>query len=558
MSHAPPHPNPLPRKAGGEGTEDRRLPGRNRIRIAPLSWTLAPLGIAALALVVTAALAQVESEPSAGATSALVMVDGRLIEGRIERTNEGYMVHQPGSKFLLLSSHVRVHGKDRRDAYLKLRRTYPLGRPDPHVELARWCVAHGLLDDARRELREALRLAPNHAAARALFDDLRAVAPDERGGARDRPADVASESPPSENGGIGLASAFTPASIAPGHALPAVEPLDSRVLVTLEGRIVEGRITRNAGGYQIERTGARFVIPDAQVRVEAADRSEAFDKIRSTLPPGRPEPHVALARWCIGHQMRDEARVALLHALRLDPANADARSTLKRLEESNDPRNAAHLERPAAPPRTADGFDPPAAVSLAGLTPETAEEFVVRVQPLLMNKCGNAACHGSVSDQAFRLEMVRPGRGAHRAASERNLAAVLRRIDRERPERSTLLTAPEDAHDRGRPVFRDHNAPAQREVLSEWVRKIAADMPETPTTSQPVAARPAAETRSPTKPSAIATAPPRGVPARPTSPRAANSTSLTDADEKFLEDILREERPDAFDPEEFNRLHRTP
>lgn len=477
------------------------------------------LAAAVFAIAVAAAIGQEESD----ATGALITVDWRLIEGRIRRAPEGFLVVRPGSRFLVLGSQVRVHGTDRRDAYLKLRGTLPLDRPDPHVALARWCIGQGMYDDARRELGEALDLAPHHANARAALQQLDAVAPADSAVRREAVA---------EPGGGDASS------------------LSSGVLVTLEGRIIEGRITRNAGGYQVEQPGVRFVVPDAQVQVEAADRQEAFRKLRGTLPLDRPGPHVALARWCIGHEMHDNARLELLHALRLEPQHAEARSTLKRLEEATKSGKAAHLGRAAAALRTADGFDPPEAVSLGGLSPEAAREFVLRVQPVLVNKCGNASCHGPAAENDLRLHPVRPGQAAHRGLTERNLAAVLKHVDRDQPERSRLLTAPDGNHDRGgQPVFRDRNAEAQRAILAEWVRTIAADLPETPmgdrTSPAPSLADAAPRAESPSD-------------ARSGVSRAPVPSPLSDADEEFLQNILREERPDAFDPEEFNRRHREP
>lgn len=480
-------------------------------------WTAA-LALLATAILFVRALAGEDYEGgnpelrTEAVTGALILVDGQLIEGRIERTSEGFVVVRPGSRVLLLSAQVRVFGKDRRDAYQKLRKTFPLDRPEPLVELGRWCIAHDLPEEARRELRAALHLAPNYAEARALFEKLEAVSAD----------------PAPQTSAVAR--------------LPGNPPLPTRILVTVEGRIIEGAITRNAGGYEVEMGGTRFVIPDAQVRVEATDRQQAYEKLRSTLPPDRPGPHVELARWCMEHALYDAARIELVHALRLDSKHTAARFALRQLEDMTNPAGAIHRAVAVSPPRTAEGFEPAEAVSLAGLSPEAAREFVLRVQPLLINKCGNAACHGPAAQREFSLCPVRPGQAAHRIYSERNLAAVLRRIDPATPLRSPLIVAPAGEHDEGQPVFRGRGGEAQRELLAGWVEKVAREMPELLPADEPHVASSA--------PSQAAGSQAYG--------GAVSASPLTQADEEFLREILREERPDAFDPDEFNRRFGNP
>jgi hypothetical protein len=106
---------------------------------------------------------------------------------------------------------------------------------------------------------------------------------------------------------------------------------------------------------------------------------------------------------------------------------------------------------------------------------ETFKRFVVKVQPILMNAC--ASCHVRPNAGKFRLERTYMDTLNSRAATIRNLNAVLAELDRSKPAASPLLRWATTAHGGGAlPPFRDRSAPAFKQ-LDEWVRMIVGDSP---------------------------------------------------------------------------------
>jgi hypothetical protein len=112
--------------------------------------------------------------------------------------------------------------------------------------------------------------------------------------------------------------------------------------------------------------------------------------------------------------------------------------------------------------------------SLGGLSRDAAAAFTTKVQPLLVNKCGNAGCHGTAADNDFRLNMVRLGSANNRRAAESNLALVLNYVDIHEPHRSPLLEQVRKGHG-GAPatLFGGSSGPAQLKVLTEWIESVA-------------------------------------------------------------------------------------
>lgn len=247
------------------------------------------------------------------------------------------------------------------------------------------------------------------------------------------------------------------------------------LLVLKSGRFAEGRISQSAGGYVVEKPNGSMVVPFELVDFSAVDRHDAYLTMRSRLKPPTPTRRMALARWCLTHGMYKETEAELRTVLEVDPGLTEARKMLERLEAILYPKRARRRpKRPQSPARTADGFTRTTATSLAGLKSGPAREFVATIQPILMNKCGNARCHGSAARNRFRLTRVRTGFRSHRVFVERNLAAVLREIDRKRPSQSRLLTIPKKGHGRGgRAIFFGRGGTKQYRLLRNWTLAVA-------------------------------------------------------------------------------------
>ena len=342
------------------------------------------------------------------------------------------------------------------------------------------------------------------------------------------------------------------------------------VLLLTSNRLVEGRISHSAGGYVVEKQFGTLVISFDQVRLTALDRGEAFRKLKAMLPKKNVDTNVSLAQWCMTYGLYSECRAELRDALALQPDRDDARKLLKRLEEIINPSKPVHLAQPVAPSRTQDGFLVREPRSLAGLSPESARYFVIKVQPILMNKCGNASCHGSMVANEFRLTRVGFRRRSHRIFAERNLSAVLKFVDLKTPDNSPLLRVPKGSHGRGgRVVFSGPQGKAQWRSLRDWVRTIAKELPSTSDKKtlltrntagfgssahqelQPIfdlsAKKQTSDSRRNPVPKKSET----------TSAALKNLSKISKSGKiDLIRAILEEERRDAFDPEEFNRSSR--
>jgi hypothetical protein len=333
-------------------------------------------------------------------------------------------------------------------------------------------------------------------------------------------------------------------------AAPAEEPFHatgpSQLVVMTDGRILEGVVTRQATGYYVERSNGRIVIPFEQVRCVARDLPDAYRQQRETMVDPTAADLIRLAEWCLSYRLYDEARLELNRALRRDGSNETARRMLARLEDM--------LLAKSPPPKpavtVADGLLQPEVEALGGFSRPTAAQFTARIQPLLMNKCGNASCHGAAANNDFRLTPVRLEGLGHRRGTEQNLALVLKYVDVQQPHQSLLLEKIRKAHGGAAyAALSGAQGNDQQKQIRDWVLAVANER-------RAEEERLAQRTRLGKKPATTAAAVEPAVALASASETVETQPSATDEPETVRVAPLSSLPPrgsDRFDPAEFNQ-----
>ncbi|MHC4874893.1 MAG: tetratricopeptide repeat protein [Planctomycetota bacterium] len=379
---------------------------------------------------------------------------------------------------------------------------------------------------------------------------------------------------------VTFAAALT--AVLPGSPASDQVPSGQRVLLLRTGRMLEGQVRRISTGWLVTQRNGHVVIPFDQVRFDAEDVEEVYQRLRLEVKEPTAGTHLKLADWCFSQKMLSEATAELRDALKLDPSNETARVMLHRVEQELR-RQTQPAETTAGTPSATTGVlrigaapsseSPPEARSLSGLSPQTADDFVTRIQPLLANKCGNARCHGTAAKNDFRLEHVPSRSGSYRLRVERNLAATLKFVDPGMPLGSRLLMPIGRSHG-GRPVFSGRFGAEQSQVLREWTFAAARELSATRrsrlrsvlASSEPQLIAPGTEATT-SSPQVVSTLPSDGQ--RPGNEMGTAASPLsrpvgrTDGPEltQFQKLLIEVEDAgkeiDVFDPAEFNRRYAT-
>lgn len=328
-----------------------------------------------------------------------------------------------------------------------------------------------------------------------------------------------------------------------------------QVVVLVDGQVLFGIVSETPGGYRIDIGDTHFVVPFERVRLTAESLAAAHELLRDALREPTAEDHLVLAEWCLKQNLVDQAKQEVTAALKLEPLRSDARALLARVDERLGTKTTTSRVVRVSSESAKSAMETPHTLIPADLSPQGFQDFMRQVQPLLMNKCGNAACHGGGAKNAFRLVPARLGTAGHRYGTEQNLEMVFRFLDFSDPLRSPLLVKPAESTDVHRDLFLGPRRAPQFDVFRDWVMQLT----ETPVTVQEATtakershrdALPVASTVSTSATTPASSPPPAHSEPKPLRP----SISSREPDEKLLlERIRQEQSPDPFDPEVFNR-----
>ena len=311
-----------------------------------------------------------------------------------------------------------------------------------------------------------------------------------------------------------------------------------------------GKVVELTGGYQISMPQGTTIATYDQIRVVADSLSAAYTQIRDSYDHPTANDHLELARWCAKQGLMEEVRIEAEEALILEPTRREAAELVRKAE--------AALKISAPRPRPTGRRE---RIPVTNISTEAQAEFIRRIQPLAVNKCGNGTCHGSGADNSLKLLQVRTGTSPQRLQSQQNLDALLKFVDAANPEQSPLLTKPRSLDGVHNTVFQGDRGAEQFKRLLAWVELVAEDQINgVPARRQPIedwregpriTVRPKVQDSGESV--AVVEPQPEDTPPSPVPERNARPTQRP-LQSPSIQRLMSNHAPDAFDPDEFNRL----
>jgi hypothetical protein len=290
----------------------------------------------------------------------------------------------------------------------------------------------------------------------------------------------------------------------------------------------------------------------SEVEMFCRDLHEGYLRKRQSVRPDRVEDRLDLAEWCIRHHLLDQAATELRDAAAADNTHPMIPLLHRRLELAKNPPPAPEASR--ATIVSHDELDR----LIRGLPPESVETFTTSIQPLLINHCATAGCHGPHSQTTWQLLRVPLAKSATRRVTQRNIASTLDLVNRESPSASQLLTVPLEQHGTTRgPIFSSREI-AQYKLLVDWVYRVANGTKPAPPPSVQPESPPLFQAIQPAEPpeKGGAAPPARDAPAslklRDETSAGANASGKPKPDSPVYVPV------DPFDAEVFNRRYAPP
>jgi len=100
--------------------------------------------------------------PSASTDRAVLLRSGAVIQGRIQDVGEKVRITVNHGEILIPKREIKEIAGSTLELYARQRDRLPPGEAEAHLELATWCIEHGLKQEARQELQLVRSLRPDH------------------------------------------------------------------------------------------------------------------------------------------------------------------------------------------------------------------------------------------------------------------------------------------------------------------------------------------------------------------------------------------------------------
>lgn len=226
-------------------------------------------------------------------------------------------------------------------------------------------------------------------------------------------------------------------------------------------RTLEGKVEQRGDFYSIQvAEQSRVSIPKSQVEHVGASKLALYEHKRSKIHNWEVGDHFQLTRWCLLNGLLDQAVVHYQEVAKEHGPHPRVKQLALELKNKllEVPEFRTHLgltpdtthEESLLPEGQQVDSNATAVVNAsatlvgAAMHPEIAAHFSRRIQPILLNRCSQAACHGAQSDNGLRL--IEPYRAAYQRVSSQNLASVLGQISMDPGQIAPLIRYATEAH----------------------------------------------------------------------------------------------------------------
>ena len=242
------------------------------------------------------------------------------------------------------------------------------------------------------------------------------------------------------------------------------------------GYVLEGSATIDGRHYIVQTPFGTMNVPVHSVEYVGKSRADVYQHKRNGVDSADYNALVRLAEWCISNGFIEEGIDEYNRAGLVAPNAVFAGITQQRLETLRQMVKTGPVREVPIPQA-----DIPAGPSVSR---QALESFVRRVQPVLVNRCIAADCHGTHGEQPFKLGIPQESMGS---TSRRNLQAVLSYINRDDPMASILLSALVTPHGGARTALTVDSNPYVQ--VAQWIQQVARELPaeqRTESTTTPI------------------------------------------------------------------------
>ncbi|MDR1141278.1 MAG: hypothetical protein LBL62_06275 [Planctomycetaceae bacterium] len=243
------------------------------------------------------------------------------------------------------------------------------------------------------------------------------------------------------------------------------------------GFLTEGTATNDGKQYLLKTNFGTMSIPVANVEFVGATREDVYHYKKGYVHDRDCNELIKLAEWCFNNKLTQQGIAEYQRALLAAPNPVLADVIRKRLETLQDPTSEpTGLSGVRTEFSQSSYSEEPDNTGISrlmnGIPKPIVNSFAKKVQPVLVSRCAATDCHGSSSENQFKLSI--PSH-THGNTTYRNLRSVLQWIDLDYPTESQLLSVLVAYHGGTKAAFSVESA--QYNNIVQWVRLAAKELP---------------------------------------------------------------------------------
>ncbi|HTU25465.1 MAG TPA: hypothetical protein VMF30_08715 [Pirellulales bacterium] len=243
------------------------------------------------------------------------------------------------------------------------------------------------------------------------------------------------------------------------------------VLLLRNGEVIEGDITFAGDRYDVAVASGQMHIRRSEVQFVGDSILECYERRKAGISVDKVQDHLELAEWCLRHHLYQQAALALADAVATDSSHPRIGLLERRLKLELDQQASGGPHAKEGEPEPVSSRDLDRMVQ--GLPGGSVEAFTATIQPMLLNHCSTAGCHGPQGTASLRLLRIPNGKVPSRRVTQRNLYAVLSAVDQANPAQSPLLLAPMRPHGQAKSAVFTSREALQYQQLVHWVYTIS-------------------------------------------------------------------------------------
>jgi hypothetical protein len=241
------------------------------------------------------------------------------------------------------------------------------------------------------------------------------------------------------------------------------------------GFLTEGTITNDGKQYLLKTNFGTMSVPIDNVEFAGATREDVYQYKKGLTNDRDCNKLIKLAEWCFNNKLPQQGIAEYQRALRAAPNTILADVIQKRLEtlqNSTSESTGVSGVRVTLPQSSEESDNTEMNRWMNGISKPIVDIFAKKVQPVLVSRCAAADCHGSNSENQFKLGIPSHTLGN---TTYRNLRLVLQWVDLDYPMESQLLSVLVSYHGGTKAAFSVESV--QYNNIVQWVQLAAKELP---------------------------------------------------------------------------------